>query len=84
MPIPDDARYGKDCSPQSRKEDVVYEYDVAPESLAKEAERDGWRNKDEFNGQFPPKAVTKGTAEAGNAAADSLKPGRGTESNTDR
>ena len=42
MPIPDDARYVKDCSPQSRKEDVVYPLDVSPRSLAEEKE---WAEK---------------------------------------
>lgn len=40
MPIPDDARYGKDCSPQSRKEDVAYDMPKPIVTLKDEKEVD--------------------------------------------
>ena len=42
MPIPDDARFGPSTDPQSRKEDVAYDLDVSPRSLAEEKE---WAEK---------------------------------------
>ena len=61
MPIPDDARFGPACDPQSRKEGVAYDSDTSPTSLAEEAARKGSKKTNDQFVPSPPDGPVAGT-----------------------